>query len=120
MWAKKVGLTCQNQPTRISPLIVDSKRNGLKATYVHTSSIKVVTSTKPRSYAEAAMMQHPRIETNLISVCRQMARCDMERDADGFAQVVLNEMGKAVDWQKNRGSKAVYKKVDYPADKKVL
>lgn len=97
----------------ITPVIVNLGRKGEKATFVYTSSIKRNTSAPPTSYAQAVIQQCPDIEKNLVTVTRQLAKCDISRDPKGFQAVVHNQLDEARAWQEGKGSKAMYRKINF-------
>lgn len=97
----------------VTPVVVNLGRKGEKCTYVHTSSIKRIATAPPVSYAEAVIQQCPDIEKNLVTVARQLAKCDLSRDRQGFQAVVNQKLDEALLWQESRGSKAMYRKIKY-------
>ena len=97
----------------ITPVIVNLGRKGEKTTYVYTSSIKPINDAPPNSYAEAVLEQCPDIEKNLVAVSRQLAKCDLTRDPDGFRGVVNQKLNEAHHWQEAKGAKAMYRKIKY-------
>ncbi|CAJ1966221.1 unnamed protein product [Cylindrotheca closterium] len=74
-----------------TPVIVDLKQKGLRATVVHTTSFKKKSDQKvPTRYAEEVMQQRPDIEKNLVAVTRQMAMFRIESHFDRFHEVMTN------------------------------
>lgn len=98
---------------RVTQVIVDlGKGRGEKYTYIYNTSYEV--SKAPKTYAEACMTQCPDIEKNLVAVTRQLAKCDIRRDEEGFKEVIHKKMADAIKWQEKKGSKAVYRRINYP------
>ena len=98
---------------QVVPVIVDLGSKGEKVTVVYRSSIKVETVEEPGFYAHAVLQQCPDIEKNLVTVCRQLAKCDIEKDEEGFVLIMGDKLEEAKDWQKAKGSKAMYRKIDF-------
>ena len=97
----------------ITPVIVNLGRKGEKSTFVYTSSMKQITNKAPTSYAKAVIQQCPDVEKNLVMVIRQLAKCDLARDPQGFQAIVNQKLDEARTWQEGRGSKATYCKINY-------
>ena len=97
----------------VTPVIVDLGRKGEKITFVHTWSFRRMNCDKPASYAEAVIEQCPDIEKNLVAVTRQLAKCDLKKDPHGFQTVVNQKLNEAQEWQESRGSKAMYRKINF-------
>ena len=114
-YAGKSGWINTEEPADelITPVIVDPGQKGFKVTFVHTSSINRVAGTAPTGYAEAVIQQCPDIEKNLVAVTCQLAKCDLSRDPQGFQALMIRSLDEARDWQENRGSKAMYRKIKY-------
>lgn len=112
-WIDTEGVADDN----VTPVIVNLGRKGLKSTIVYTSSIMKQTYYKaPPSYAHAVIQQCPDIEKNLVTVTRQLAKCDIRKDEEGFKGVMEGYLEAAAIWQENRGSKAMYRNIKF--DKK--
>lgn len=99
----------------IACVIVDMGKGGLKATYVYRASIREMSGAmeEPASYAQAALEQITMLERSLITTCRLMAQCDAGRDLVGFHQLFERHLDDAIKWQKKKGEKASYKKIEY-------
>lgn len=114
-YAGKTGWinTADQADDEVTPVIVDLKRKGEKPTFVYTSSIKKKSEDlQPTGYAEKVILQCPDIEKDLVTVTRKMAKCDVEKDQDGFEIIMGRYLGEAVDHQKSKGSKAMWRKID--------
>ncbi|CAJ1926944.1 unnamed protein product [Cylindrotheca closterium] len=59
----------------------------------------------PSSYARAVVQQRPNIEKILVTVCRQLAKFDINKDPDGFAGLLMETLGDAEAWNSNKGIK---------------
>lgn len=93
--------------------------DGLKVTFVKNSSFKKATDfddPNKANYAWAAIQQCPDVERDLVKVTRQMAKCDVDRDQSGFVEVFSSYLGEAVEMQKKKGSKALYRAIIYEDD----
>ena len=91
----------------VTPVIVNLGRKGKKVTFVFfSSSIQRNNFAPATSYAEAVIQQCPDIEKSLVTVTRQLAKCDIGRDPKGFQAVVNQKLDEARALQENRGSKA--------------
>ena len=100
-------------------VIVQTKKGG-KKTYVFRNSIRDEGDyANPTSYAEAVIEQCPDIEKALVQLCRAMVKCDMQRDAVGFNRVIAQKMDEAIEWQESKGSKAMYRCINYNGNKKI-
>lgn len=109
----------ENSDDEITPVIVDRKRHGLKATFVYNSSFVEDVETVPVDYAHAVIQQCPNIEKNLVTVTRQMAKCDInEKNIDGFNRVMNEYLCNAVDWQTQKGTNAMYRHIEWPYNPK--
>jgi len=100
----------------VTPVIVDLGQKGLRETFVYNSSVKRIDTTRPTNYAEAVIQQCPDIEKNLVTVTRQLAECDIGRDLQGFRKVVYKKLVEAQELQESRGSKAMYRKINFAED----
>ena len=114
-YAGKSGWINTQEPAdeTITPVIINLGRKGGKLTFVYTSSIKLISKAVPTSYSEAVTQQCPDIEKKLVTVTRQLAKCDLSRDPEGFQAVVGQKLDEAHLWQESRGSKAMYHKINY-------
>ena len=97
----------------VTHVIVDLSGKGEKVTYVYTSSFRKMLKDKPSCYTQAVIQQCPDIEKNLVNVSRQLAKCNIKKDMDGFKQVVNGHLKEAMVWQEQRGSKAMFWKITY-------
>ena len=100
------------------PVIVNLSSKGLGdyETTVYRSSIMVETNEAPSSYAEAVLAQCPDVEISMVSTTRKLAKCDVERDPDGFIILFSNMLHTASEVHKAKGSKAVYRKIEFDAN----
>jgi len=64
-------------------------------------------------YTLAVMQQHPDIESKLVAVTRQIAKCGIERDLYGFIEVITNYFLEAVALQKSKGSRARHYRIRF-------
>ena len=103
----------ETEDDEILPVVVNLGRRGEKVTFVYQSSARRVNTESPRTYAEAVMQQCPDVEQSLVTVTRQLAKCDIRRDVEGFRALFQKKMEEAVDWQEAKGSKAYYRKINY-------
>lgn len=103
----------RNEKGDIVPVIVEIKKDEEKATYVRKSSFNYPTLAPPSCYMEAILQQVPQIEKNLIAVCRQLVKCDVERDLEGFHAYVAKYIHDAIEWQKSKGGDAMYRRIKY-------
>jgi ribosomal protein L24 len=97
----------------ILPVIVNLGRKGEKVTFVYQSSARLITNVAPTSYAEAVIKHCPDIEKALVELSRKLAKCDIKRDSSGFHAVIIAKVDEALAWQESKGSKAMYRKIDY-------
>ena len=97
----------------VTSVIVNLGQKEEKHTWVKTPSIRRITYDKPVSYAKAVIEQCPDIEKNLVTVSRQLAKCDLSRDPKGFEAVVNEKLNEAQAWQESRGSKVMYRKIKF-------
>ena len=116
-----LNLEDNNGNNDVTGVIIDlNKKKGGKKTYVYTSSYcEDIKPEDVKNYAEAVLNQCPDIEKDLVGICRKFAKCNIQRDADGFMKVIHTTMNDAVEWQQNKGAKALYRKIEYDSKKKV-
>lgn len=69
------------------PVIVNLGKKGEKATFVYKSSIEYEMHGLPSSYAEAVLQQCPDLERKLVDFCRDLAKCDIQRDPAGILNI---------------------------------
>ena len=62
---------------------------------------------------EVLIDQCPDLEKMLVATCRAFAKCDIGRDPEGFGSLMNHTMSAAIEWQKEKGSKATYRKIEY-------
>jgi hypothetical protein len=97
-----------------TPVIVNlGRKKGEKTTYVYDSSFAAEPTVVPSSYAEAVIQQCLDLETMLVGTCRGFAKADIGRDPSGFLRIIEEAMKDAVTWQNLKGSKALYRKIEY-------
>jgi hypothetical protein len=96
-----------------TPVIVNLRKKGEKSTYVNDSSYEAEPTASPSSYAEAVIQECPDLQKLLVSTCRGFAKADIGRDPAGFFKLVDKMTKEAIDWQKSKGSKALYRKINY-------
>jgi hypothetical protein len=98
------------------PVIVDQGKKGLKETYVFEASIEFEPTTAPRSYAEAVFQQCTDLDCSLTKLCRDLAKVNIENDAEGLLVVIQRKLTAAVAQHQAKGSKALYRKINYAPD----
>jgi predicted choloylglycine hydrolase len=96
-----------------TPVIVNLRKKGEKKTYVNDSSYEAEPTDLPSSYAEAVMQQCPDLQKLLVNTCRALVKADITKDPDGFYTLIAKMMGEAKVWQESKGSKALYRKIEY-------
>ena len=96
-------------------VIVNLHRRGEKVTYVYPESIQEEATTQPTSYAEAILEQCPDVDAGLTKICRDLAKCNIKRDSNGIFAVIQRKLNEAVVLQESKGSKALYRHIDYNA-----
>jgi hypothetical protein len=104
-----------------NPVIVSSfkKKDGSTvdlATTVRKTSVRLAgEDAPPRSYAEAVMQQHPKIEQMLEKLCKQLAKCEMSNSDTSIHTVLAEKLQAAIARQLSLGSDAEWKRVRYSA-----
>ena len=96
-----------------TPVIVNLRKKGEKSTYVNDSSFEVEPTGPPASYAEAVIQQCPDLQIQLVGTCQGFAKADIGRDAAGQFKVIEKTMQEALVWQMSKGSKGLYRKIEY-------
>jgi hypothetical protein len=96
-----------------TPVIVNLGKRGEKRTYVNDFSYEAEPTLSPTGYAEAVIQQCPDLQTMLVSTCRAFAKADIGRDPPGLKKILEQGMDDAIKWQSLKGSKALYRKIDY-------
>lgn len=90
----------------------DVKKGAMVASFVYKSSITTEKSYRNATTLAAAVVQQcPDIEAKLIAVCRAFVVAGVQNSGDGFLEIVSEFMNDALKYQKNRGSKALYRMV---------
>ena len=94
-------------------VIVDSKNSRLKRTRVHKDSVKPALddTVPPSSYAEAVLQQCPDVEEKLDSLCCELAKCKIEKDAPGIFAILNEKLTAATAKQASKKSKARYRDI---------
>lgn len=103
----------KNSSDTTVPVLVQVKKGEIKATYIHFTSFEFKKDTIPISYAEAVMKQCPKIESSMVSLCRQLAQCEIEKDLPGMTKLFQRMLKDAVAYQENKGSEARYRRIKY-------
>jgi hypothetical protein len=103
----------RNLGTGTIPVIVDLGKKGEKETYVYEYSVALEATANPTCYAEAVIQQCPDLECALTKLCRDFAKCNMRDDPNGFMTIVQKKMSEATIWQADKGSKALYRRIEY-------
>ena len=98
-----------------APVIIKlRKKQELIKSTIWKSSYKKIKPEDPTDYAEAVFEQIPRIKKNLVTVTRQMAQCAHDQAQQrSLEQAMTNHFSKAVSLQESRGSKAIWRNVNY-------
>lgn len=91
-------------------VVLDEDHKEQKATRVKKNSFRKEFSSPPRNYVEAAMMQHPDIEKDMIDLAEKFAQLYMRDNVD-FLRIIDHELSHARAFQSRLGSKARYRHV---------
>jgi hypothetical protein len=83
-----------------------------KATRVKISSFRKQVSGDPRTFEEAAVMQHKDIEKAMIDLATMFAQCAVQ-DTNEVLRLFNTELALALEFQKKLGSKARYRGVAF-------
>lgn len=100
------------------PVIVDTKKKGEWHTYVFEWNVDDELKTPPSNYAAAVLHACPDLDGALTKMCRDFAKCDIRRDYDGFMAIVGKKLEAAAKLQDDKGSKALYRKIDFKSGKR--
>jgi hypothetical protein len=98
-----------------TPVIVNLGKKGEKSTYVNDSSYEAEPLASPSSYTEALIQHCPDLQKLLVSALHGFAKTDIGQDPDGFFKVIEQMTADAIKWQSLKGSKALYRKIEYMA-----
>ena len=63
--------------------------------------------------------QCPDVGKALVQLCCALAKCDVQRDEDGFKRVIAQKMDEAVQWQESKGSEAMHRRINCNGNKKI-
>jgi hypothetical protein len=96
-----------------TPVIVNLKKKGEKATYVYNYSFEIESTTEPSSYAGAVLQQCPDLDCALTKLCRDFAKCSIFRDYPGFAAILDRKMQDATELMESRGSRGLYRHIKF-------
>eukprot|EP00980_Cylindrotheca_fusiformis_P030736 scaffold25337_cov769-Cylindrotheca_fusiformis.AAC.1 len=95
------------------PVIVLMKSGREKVTFVKKDNARRAFTDAPGTYAEAVIQQCPDIERNVVTTTRQLAKCNIARDPQGFHKLLSDKLDEARAWQEKKGSKAFYRNIQY-------
>jgi hypothetical protein len=92
-------------------VIVSMANNKIKRTRVNKESVAAPRDEMaPSSYAEALLQQHPDLEEKMDILCRELAKCKIQKDAAGIYKILNRKIEEAIKRQSKK-SKAVYREV---------
>eukprot|EP00980_Cylindrotheca_fusiformis_P020618 scaffold7681_cov122-Cylindrotheca_fusiformis.AAC.2 len=98
----------------VLPVIVFFKESGReKVSFVKRDNVRQAFTDPPGTYAEAVIQQCPDIECNVVTTTRQLAKCNIARDPQGFHKLLSDKLDEARAWQEKKGSKAYYRNIQY-------
>ena len=86
-----------------------------RLTNVRKSSIRKGSPPQPNTQAEAIMLQIPRIEAAMDSLCRQLAKCELDLTSKSIHVIFSRKLQEATANQIALGSKATW----YPINMEV-
>jgi hypothetical protein len=92
------------------------QRDGtVKKKRLYKSSIKPArnATVRPASYSEAVLQQCPEVELKMESLCRELARCKIFKDADGIHQILNQKLQEATQRQDQLRGKALYYDIQF-------
>ena len=85
---------------------------------IHDWNFDFATRRKPRSYAEAALQQHPDINLQLNKLCEALSMLKVDNDMPKMLLIFNERLNAAAKFQQSRkGKKAVYRTVSYGKQK---
>jgi N-acetylglutamate synthase/N-acetylornithine aminotransferase len=69
--------------------------------------------TTATTYAEAVIQQCPDLDCALTKVCRDFAKCNINKDQSGFTQIVQRKVVEATTLLEAKGSKGLYHNIKF-------
>lgn len=106
-------INTQEEPDDKHMPVIVLKCGKHKSTFVSHSSFRREFNNPPATYAEAVIQQCPEIERSIVNATRQLAKCDIGRDVQGFNAVLSKQLMEAKDWQEKKDSKGMYRKIQF-------
>lgn len=91
-------------------VLLDEDTNDKKATQVKMSSFRDLTTAAPRSFEEAAIIQHSDMEKAMMDLAEMFAQCGI-RDNREALRLFNDELSLARNYQASLGGKARYRNV---------
>ena len=84
-----------------------------RATNVRKSSIRKGSPPQPNTRAEAIMLQMPKIEAVMDTLCRQLAKCDLDHhNSKSIHTIFMRKFEEATANQIAQGSKATWYRIE--------
>lgn len=108
--------TCSSENS--TAVLVKVSKDKIKATSIRNTSFEIDQNKEPTCYAEAVLKECPNIESSLVTICRQLAQCDISQDTGGMMKVFKKMLDDAIEFQTNKGSSALYRRIAYSSSKK--
>jgi hypothetical protein len=91
-----------------------------RVTNVRKTSIRIGSPPEPNTRAEAIMLQMPRIEAAMDSLCRQLAKCELKHNSKSIHTIFARKLQEATANQVAQGSRAAWYCISYrPSDMQV-
>ena len=113
----KGWLNTQRSATKcMLPVIIDMGEGAVKYTLVSKESVALESTIKPpRCVEEAILQQHLDLEKKLNHLVKQFAQCGLQ-SPDQMTALFKLRLQRAIDKQRNKGSKAWFRPVVFDSD----
>jgi hypothetical protein len=89
-----------------------------RVTNVRKSSVRKGSPPQPNTRAEAIMLQMPRIEAAMDSLCRQLAKCELDLNSKSIHIIFARKLQEATANQIAQGSKATWYRINESVENK--
>jgi hypothetical protein len=84
-----------------------------RATNVRKTSIRKGSPPPPNTRAEAIMLQMPKVEASMDSLCRQLIKCELSHNSKSIQKIFARKLQEATANQIGQGSTATWYRINY-------
>jgi hypothetical protein len=84
-----------------------------RVTNVRKTSIRKGSPPQPNTRADAIMLQMPNIEATMDSLCRQLAKCELDHDSKPIQTIFARKLKEAMANQIAQGNTATWYRIKF-------